>query len=335
MKRLISMLLIAGLSVLVLSGCGQSQKKETNVAADAKKEQAADPLNWSLGTSSSGSGPYVSGVIMTKTINTDQNIVKIAPQVTGGFNENIKLVNDGNIHLGITVDQDLADAYEGKGIFNGKKHENLRKLFTYNIVVMHVVSRESSGIKKLEDLQGKKFNVGMPSMTTRILNEDLLKAANIDFKNIKPFELSTGDSFTAIQDGVIDVTSNGYDIGYGKLIELANSVPIRLIPIPDDVFNRMNKIRNNALIKVSIPANTYKGQKEDIPTYAIGMIMFAKDNADEKAVYQVTKGFWDNLKKLQEEPSFKNLKLDYAVSEGPVPLHPGAQKYFKEVGLIK
>lgn len=339
MKKLLGLMLVLALALFVVNGCGRSATtaptKESPSPAKTDQGQGAKQVSMALGTSSSGSGPYASGATMAKLINAKQNAVRISPQVTAGFNENIELVSKGNIQLGMTLESDLIDAYEGKGNFNGKKYENLRKLFTYTLYVNHFVTRESANIKQIKDVEGKKFNMGLRSQATRGLNEDLMKAANVDMSKIKIFELSTGDSFTALQDGVIDATCNAYSIGHGQLVELATNVPVRIIGIPDDVIDKLNEIRKGTLFKVTIPAGTYKGQTENIPTFALGGVIFTRDNVDEESIYQITKAFWENLKELQADPSFKDLKPEYAIGGQAVPLHPGAQKYFKEAGILK
>ena len=290
---------------------------------------------WALGSSGAGSGPYAWGAWISKIVNRAQKAVIVSSQATAGYNENVELVNQGKIHLGLTLEDDLLDAYKGTGKFRGRQHERLRKLFVANLAVYHVVTREGAGIKTLSDLKGKKVNISLPAMSTRKFAESLLKAANIELNEIKKFELATGETFPNLQDRVIDATINGYSIGHGPLLELANSIKIGLIEVSDDVFERVNKILRNTLIRVTIPAHSYKGQNENVRTFAGGNVIFTRDDIPEEQIYQFTKAFWDNLAEVQKDPNFKIMKREFALVMTEVPLHPGAQRYFKEVGILK
>lgn len=290
---------------------------------------------WALGSSGAGSGPYVWGAWVSKIVNKYQNKVIVSSQATAGYNENVELVHGGKIQLGMTIEDDLLDAYKGRAHFKGRLHERIRKLFTFNLSVIHIVTREGAGIKTLADFKGKKVNISLPAMATRKIAVDLLKAANIGLDEIKKFEMATGSTFPSLQDRVIDATINGYSVGHGELMELANNIKIRLIEVPDDIFERANKTRENTLLRLEIPANSYKGQTEDVRTFAQGNVLFTRDDVPEEPIYQLTKAFWDNLPEVRKDPSFKVMKKEYALITSGVPLHPGAQKYFKEVGILK
>jgi TRAP transporter TAXI family solute receptor len=317
MKRIVSVCFVVG-AILLLN------------VVDASSQE-----RWALGSSGAGSGPYVWGAWISKIVNKFQNKVVVSSQATAGYNENVELVHAGKIPLGLTLEDDLLDAYKGLGKFRGRQHERLRKLFVANLSVYHIVTREGAGIKTLSDLKGKKVNISLPAMSTRKFAESLLTAANIGLDEIKKFEMATGSTFPSLQDRVIDATINGYSIGHGELMELANNIKIRLIEVPDDVFERVNKILRNTLIRVTIPANSYKGQSEAVITYAGGNVIFSRDDVPEDAIYQFTKAFWNNLAEVQKDPNFKIMKREFALVITEVPIHPGAQKYFREAGLLK
>lgn len=107
------------------------------------------------------------------------------------------------------------------------------------------------------------------------------------------------------------------------------------LEIPDDVFERVNKTRENTFLQVDIPAKSYKGQTEKVKTCAFGNVLFTRDDVPEEAIYYLTKAFWGNLPEVQKDLSFKIMKKEYALIMTGVPLHPGAQRYFKEVGILK
>lgn len=290
---------------------------------------------WALGTSGAGSGPYAHGGSVTKVLNKHQSVVRLSPQATAGFNENVELVSGGKIEIGAQLGGGLVDAYEGKGAFKGNPHKRIRLLFPYVPVICHLVTREASDIKTIADLKGKKVNMGLPAMITRIENEFLFQAANIKMEDIKMFQMATGDGLTALKDGVIDASINYYSIGHGGLLELAFSTKVKVISIPDEVIDQFEKIRGG-IVRLIIPPNTYKGQESPVKTFAQQNVLFARDDLPEEKVYQITKAFWSNLAELRKDPAFKDLTQDFAYSEKTkVPYHPGALRYFKEIGLTK
>jgi TRAP transporter TAXI family solute receptor len=292
-------------------------------------------VKWALGSSGAGSGPYVWGGAIANHINKYQSLVRISSQATAGMNENIELVSSGQIHIGLQDGLFLEDAYTGKGVFQGRPHDRIRALFPVVAAPYHLVTREASGIKTVYDLKGKKMNIGLPAQMTRLFNEAILKAANIKLTDIKVFEMATGQSFSALQDGVIDASGNLFSVGHGGLLELSNNTKIRLVSISDELLERFLK-SVKGVVKFVIPPNVYQGQNAPISTFTSVAVLFGRNDLPEDLVYKVTKAFWDNLEVLNKDPSFRSLKKELAyLSDLKALYHPGALKYFRETGLAK
>ncbi len=289
---------------------------------------------WALGCSGTGSGPYVWGAAMSKYLNKHQNAVRFSAQASAGYNENVELVSAGKMEVGQQALSGLMDAYTGKMAFKGHPHKRLKLLFPFVLVPYHLVTREASKITTVSGLRGKKMNVGLPAQITRTENEFFLQAANIKLSDIKMFEMATGQTFKALQNGVIDATGNFYSSGHGRLLELATNTKIRLLTIPEGVIGKLNKMRGH--FPLTIPANTYKGQDYTVKTFGLTNVLFARDDLSEELVYEVTKAFWDNFPKLIRNAAFKELRLSHAYSDKvAVPYHPGALRYYKQIHLLK
>ena len=305
------------------------------IFVSATIDNAHSAENWALGSSGAGSGPYMWGGKVAKHINTYQKDIRISSQATAGFNENVELVSGGQIQLGLQDATVLTDAYEGKGPFQGHPQKRVRVMFTVVVAPWHMVTREASNIRTIYDLKGKKVNIGLPAQGTRVYNEAVLKITNIGLSGIKVFEMATGQSFKALQDGVIDASGNLFSVGHGGLLELANSTPIRLVGLPDDLLDRFVE-EIGGVVKFVIPANTYKGQDSPISTFGGVVVLFARDDLPSDKAYEVTKAFWENLAELNKDRSFKDLSKDQAfIRNLKVPYHPGALKYLTEAGLYK
>jgi len=291
--------------------------------------------NWALGSSGAGSGPYVWGGTISKLINKHQSAIRLSSQATAGFNENVALVSSGDIQIGENDLSGLTSAYKGEKVFKGRPHQRIRLLFPIVVGLYHLVTRESAGIKTIYDLKGKKMNIGLPAQVTREVNTALLKAANIKLGDIKVFQMATGQSFRALQDGVIDASGNLYSVGSGRLRALAIKTRIRLISIPDEVLKRFEKSIEGTF-RFTIPAHIYRGVNYPVNTFASPVFLFVRNDLPEDKVYLITKTFWENLDELKKSPVFKSLELGQAyLKDSKVPYHAGALRYFKEIGLVK
>jgi len=317
MRRLITVLAICLFAVGLLASPALAQTK------------------WAMGCSGAGSGPYVWGGTMAKVINKHSSLLQISPQASAGYNENVALVSDGSMEVAQQQGLGLIAAAEGAKPFQGKPHPRLRYLFTFLQAPFHLVVRASSGVKVPADLKGKKMNIALPAQITRTFDEAFLKAAGLTQKDIKVFEMATGQTFPALQDGVIDATGNVYSEGHGSLMELMTNTDVRVISLPEDVQKRLLDLLP-AVVPYTIKAGSYKGHDQPIRTIAALNVLFCRDDLNADLVYHFTKTFWDNLAEVKKDPNFKNLEMEQAYASAvKVPLHPGAEKYFKEKGLIK
>ena len=298
----------------------------------------AGQANWALGTSSSGSGPYQWGSAIANVVNRHQSVVRIFPQVTAGYNENLALVAAGRAQLGMTTASDYYAAFNTIDRFAGRNEfKNLRRLFVFGVSTTHIVVRADSDIYKFRDLRGKRFNIDPPGTATRFRNEALIKAYGMSLSDFRIYQLSTTATFQALQDRVIDATSNGYGIGHPPLRELASQVPIRLLEVEDDAYERLNQLQYGTLIRVVIPGGVYRGQDTNVKTFGSPSVIFTHKDADPELVYAFVKSFWDNLEELKTlDQAFRILDLSMAVEAGGgTPLHPGAERYFREVGVLR
>lgn len=300
----------------------------TSSALAAKKK-------WALGCSGAGSGPYVWGSAIAKLINKHSNDIQVSPQASAGYNENVALVGEGTMEVGQQSGVGLIAAYNGTAPFVGHENKNLRYMFTFLQVPYHLVVRASAGINSVADLKGKKMNIALPAQITRTFNEAFLKAAGLSENDIKVFEMATGQTFRALQDGVIQATGNIYSEGHGRLIELMTNTDVKVLSLPEDVQKKFVSLVP-ASVPYTIKAGTYKGQDKPIRTIAALNVLFCSADLDADLVYEFTKIYWDNLAELKKDPNFKNLEFEQAYAASvTVPLHPGAERYFKEKGLIK
>lgn len=293
----------------------------------------------SLGTSGSGSGPYVNGALMSDTANKAQEGFKFSVQTTGGYKDNLGLVLSDKVELALNSLINLEFAYNQRGEFGEvamkDDFKNLRYVFTFGVVPHNVFVREDSGVESLDGIKGKAFNINVPASFTHALNLELLKAAEISLDDIEEGTVSTGQVFDEVQNGVFVGGSHIYQLGLGNAQRLSATTPIRYLDVPDAVLEKMNETYHGLLVPFEIPAGTYKGQDEAVSTFGVAQVIITDKDADEEMIYQFTKSFWEGLDGLQEaNSSFKGMTPELGAKMYGVPMHPGAERYFKEAGVL-
>ncbi len=293
----------------------------------------------SIGASGSGSGPYLNGALMAETANKEQKEYDFSVQITGGYKDNLGLVLTDKVHLALNTLIGINFAYNQRGSYADspmkEDFKRLRYVFTFGAVPQNIFVREDSGISKLEDIKGKSFNINIPSSFTHGMNLNMLKAAQISLDSFNVGKVPTGQVFEQIQNGVFDGGAHVYQLGLGNAQRLSSTISIKYLDVPTSVIESMNDMYHGLLVPFEIPANTYNGQTKSITTFGLAQVIFTDENADEEMIYQFTKSFWTNIAKLQESnTSFSGMTPQLGATLYGIPMHPGAQRYFEEVGAM-
>lgn len=321
MKKLVSILSASLLMVGYLSFAS---------AADQQKEQLA------MGTSSSGSSPYVLGASISNIFNKNSKTFNLSAQVTGGYEENFLLIKEKEVDI---AQQNLFlfnMAYEGSGRYQDNPQKNIRALFNASLMPVQIVTLKKSGIESYQDLKGKRFNMGEPKQATFDIANIYLETIGFSSKkDIKMGIQSTGHAAGALKDEQQDAIFLLANSPASNIIEVSSEKPVNLIPIEGDIATEFIKNLNDSVVRTVIPAQTYKGQEVDISTVAFPIVLYVDESASEEMVYEFTKVFWEHLPELHESlPATQSLNKEVAIEGIKAPLHPGAVKYFKEAGMM-
>jgi TRAP transporter TAXI family solute receptor len=278
---------------------------------------------------------YPLGVALTKLYVDAIPGVRTSVQATKSSAENLNLLQKGRGELAFSLGDALADAWEGNAEHGfPEKLTDLRGLAAIYSNYVHFVARADSGIKTLADLKGKRVSVGAPKSGTEINARSLLTANGIKYSDFSKTEyLPYAESAQLIQNNQLDATLLSSGLGVATIRELAASTPVVIVPITPE---QIAKIGNVVYQPGSIPANTYHGQTADVPTMTIGNFLVTRKDVPEDVVYKMTKAMYTHLDALVAAHSAaKAIDPQKAVKAMPLPLHPGAAKYYREVGLIK
>ena len=278
---------------------------------------------------------YPLGVALSQIYGKAIPNVKSTAQVTKASAENLNLLQAGRGELAFTLGDALSDAWKGDEEAGFKTPlKKLRGLSaTYNNYIQIVASADS-GIKTLADLKGKRVSVGAAKSGTELNARAIFKAAGLSYKDLSKVEyLPFGESVELIKTRQLDATLQSAGLGVASIRDLATSVKIVVVAIPPDV---VAKVGDPAYQPAVIPANTYEGQTTDIATAAIPNFLVTQADVSNDLAYQMAKALYENLDTLYAaHNAAKAIKRENAVKGMPVPLHPGAERYYKEVGVIK
>lgn len=256
-------------------------------------------------------------------------------QVTKASAENLNLLQAGRGELGFSLGDAVSDAWKGDAEAGFKtKLDKLRGLSaTYNNYIQ-IVANADSGIKALADLKGKRISVGAAKSGTELNARAILKAAGLTYADLGKVEyLPFGESVELMKNRQLDATLQSAGLGVASIRDLATSIKIVVIPVPADVVAKVGDAAYQAAV---IPANTYAGQTVDVATAAIPNFLVTHAGVSDELAYQMTKSLYENLDTLYAaHNAAKTIKLENAAKGMPIPLHPGAARYYKEMGLIK
>jgi TRAP transporter TAXI family solute receptor len=257
-------------------------------------------------------------------------------QTTRASSENIVKISQKKAELGFATADTVTDAYMGEGNFaKVGAVTNIRAVASLYPNYMQIVTPKSAKVRTLQDLKGKDIAVGELGSGTEIMAKHILEAAGITYDDINENYLSFSEGIESIKNGTTDVAflSSGYP--NSGIIELAANKEVEMIPVPKELTGELKK-KHPAFDYGTIPANTYKGVTEDRETVMVNSLLITNKNMPEEEVYEMTKTLFDNLEDLRKShSSAKHIELEKAVQKLPLPLHPGAEKYYKEKGVLK
>jgi len=277
---------------------------------------------------------YPIGVGLSQLYSTGIEGSKTSVQATKASVENLNLLQSGRGELALALGDSVADAWNG--VEDAGFKAPLKKLRaiagTYPNYIQIVASKES-GIKTLADLKGKTISVGAPKSGTELNARAIFKAAGLSYEDMAKVEfLPYAESVELIKNRQLDATLQSSGLGMAAIRDLAATLPITFVAVPAEVTA---KIGNDAYQAASIPAGTYDGQDTEVPTVAITNILVSHEGVSEEVAYQMTKLMFENLERLGNAHSAaKDIKLETAAKNLPIPLHPGAERFYKEAGAL-
>jgi hypothetical protein len=290
-----------------------------------------------IGTGGTAGTYYPVGGMIANAVSQPGKLVATA-QASNGSLANVTAVAGGSLEAGLSQSDVATWAYTGTGAFEGKpKITDLRMIANLYPESIHLVVKKNSGIKSVADLKGKRVALDEPGSGTLVDARLVLAAFGVKESDIKPEYIKPNQAGDKLKDGSLDAFFFVGGAPAGAIAELASSgAGIELLPLSGPQADALRK--SNPFFAVdNIPANTYK----DVPgvqTLAVGAQLVTSAKVDAETVYQVTKAMYSDAtqKTLQAgHAKGKYITKENAVQGVGIPFHPGAERFYKEAGLIK
>jgi hypothetical protein len=290
-----------------------------------------------IGTGGTAGTYYPVGGMIANAISQPGKIVATA-QASNGSLANVTGIAGGAMESGFSQADVATWAQKGTGIFEGKPNvPGLRLIANLYPESVHVVVRKGSGIKSVADLKGKRVALDEPGSGTLVNARAILLAYGIKESDIKPEYIKPNQAGDKMKDGSLDAFFFTGGAPAGAIAELATAgAGIDLLPIDGAVADTLRK-NSPFFAPDTIAAETYKGVGA-VQTLAVGAQWVTSDKADANTVYEITKALFSEATQTQLAAGHakgKFITKENAVKSAGIPFHPGAEKYYKEAGLLK
>jgi hypothetical protein len=290
-----------------------------------------------MGTGGTAGTYYPYGGAICQLFNENVPNVNATAQATGASVENMRLLNRGEIELALTQN-DIAD-YAIKGIeFFQEPITNFSGIACLYPEVIQVMTARDSDIDSIADFGGKRISVGAPGSGNEANARQILGVYGFDYENtdvLVPYYLSYAESAELYKDRLLDALILTTGVPSPAIMDVASMHPIKMVSIEKEM---REKIRNEFpfFVDVTIPAGTYQGQDEEVETIAVLATLVVHNDLSEEVVYNLTKTLFEKQEDLiQGHAKGADLDLETAIDGFTIDIHPGAARYYREVGLME
>ena len=251
---------------------------------------------------------------------------------------NVNAIASGSLESGFSQSDVATWAQTGNGIWEGREPvEKLRAIANLYPETIHLVASADSGITSVGDLRGKTVSLDEPGSGTLVDAHIILKAYGLTEDDIKPAYLKPDQAAERMRDGAMDAFFFVGGFPAGAIAELASQDDITLVPISGpEAATVLDEYRFFA--ENTVPGGTYEGVDGDVTTISVGAQWVTSADQPEELIYEITKALWnENTRKLLDagHQKGKEITIDTALDGIGIPLHPGAEKYYREAGLIE
>jgi TRAP transporter TAXI family solute receptor len=349
-KRILSIMLIIALSISIVA-CSNSGNEPAPADDSNGNGQASDveqlgnvpefvTKNYTLnmGTATSSGLFYAAGVALAQLWQEDISGYSASATSSSGSGENVTLLENNEANVCFIQSDVLLDSYNGKGDYEGAPHPQFRILSPMFANHYNLMVNKSSGVNGIKDVRGKRVVTGRPASGTLSATVAVLGSFDITLDDIVPNYLDQAQSVETLRNGLGDFAIAAGAIPMAIVTDaMTGNSNIRLIGLTQEEVDTV-LAKNSWLMKMDIPANTYNNQPADLLTVGHNSYLVVREDMPEDVAYRLVMSMYENKDFLvQSLSSFNNPCFNIpsdSINQIGLPVHPGAQKAFKELGLL-
>ncbi len=307
-------------------------------AASAQERQFVN-----IGTAGIGGGYYPTGGFICNAVNKSRESqghnIRCTVESTGGSVANLRSMAAGEMNIAVAQSDWQYHAYNGTSAFeDAGPNEDLRFMFSLHKDTSHVVARADLGLTDFSELEGKVVNIGNAGSGQAASMIFALEQYGTDPDSFfgQATRLTSREQAQALCDGKIDAFYYTTGISASSITEAVNTCDASILNWYDDTIEKMI-VDYPYLVASDIPAGTYAGQEDEVNTWGLVATVVATADTDEETVYNMVKAVFDNFEDIKSQSSLYTLvtRDGSAVNGRSIPYHPGAERYFRETGLIE
>lgn len=332
--RIVWVLLVIMLTLSLVVACSSNeQPKEQSTSGDAKSTEPAKQKKISMGTATPAGAWFSIGGGMANAISKHSNF-EVTAEVSAAAVENFRNLDAGNIEIAMSQPDTAWYYYTGTGDYQGKPHPELRALWSMFTSINFFIVPADSKITKMTDLKGKKVAVGGPGSGNEMFVRALLKSHGMSYDDIDEQFITSAQMMTALKDNQVDAILPTLNHPNSSISDLALTTAIKIISYDQQDMDKFLK-ENPGYFATVVKAKSYKGQDSDVLQPAFRGIVFSNEQLlSEQEAYEIVKAMWENRNEWKDvHVQCGEIALDQEFQGWPIPLHPGAYKYYQEKGL--
>ncbi|HRV70647.1 MAG TPA: TAXI family TRAP transporter solute-binding subunit [Thermovirgaceae bacterium] len=286
----------------------------------------------SLATGGTGGTYYPIGGGIADVVSKNLSDVQMTAETGNASQANLNLIGTNQIEMGLVQNDVAAFAYEGKYMFK-EPYKNVRAIASLYPETVQAIAMKKSGVASMRDLPGKRVSVGAPGSGVQVDVSLIFKVLGYKYSDVNADFLDFNNTTQRMKDGQLDVGFVVAGFPTASIMDLATMHDITLIEFDDKLIEDLSA-QFPFFVKDIVPAGTYRGIDKDIQTVAVQAMWVCDGNLSDDVVYKITKAFWENIEDVHKvHAKAKMITLDTALNGISVPVHPGAAKYYAEVGM--
>ena len=287
-----------------------------------------------IGTAGTAGALYPMGIAMAQTITDHVEGISATGEATAASIQNLRDLHEGNSELGISQSEVAFYAYNGQMDYEGNAFTDIRALYSTIYNYLQVFVAADSDIQSIADLKGRTVSMGSAGSGGEMAARALLSAYGLDYTTVNAQFMGESDGASALKDGKIDAMIATHPLASAALTELTTSMKVRMIEIPEgDKFYEVYPLYT----PYSVPAGTYKDIDVDVVTPRSRIIMCTSINSGltDDEIYEIVKAVWENRDEWAGSAKAVQTQvvIEHVLEEIAIPLHPGAIRYFEELGI--